>query len=58
LCGILHPKKGWYLGTRLLKNLNFLVLTVHGKFMVADRDLVLGKILPQWTFYGKNRNEK
>jgi hypothetical protein len=54
----LHLKKEWYLGIRLLKNLNFLVLTVHGKFMVPSSGLVLGKILPQWTFFGKNRNEK
>lgn len=58
LCEILHPKRGLTLGIRLLKNLNFLVLTVHGKFMVPSRDLVLGKILPQWTFFGKNRIEK
>jgi len=26
--------------------------------MVPSSGLVLGKILPQWTFFGKNRNEK
>jgi hypothetical protein len=26
--------------------------------MVPSRDLVLGKILPLRTFFGKNRNEK